>query len=120
MSAPYYLQQALLELVKAAPQKQRLAQAFSKWLVEIDGADLPAAARAEFAALRDELESVRPLPGETAVMATVRKMSAVEAERAAARIVAIAGTLLGDEALAPVRSTRDSIDTVVPLFAAEA
>jgi glutathione peroxidase-family protein len=37
MSASYYLQQALLELVKATPQKQRLVQAFSKYLVDEEG-----------------------------------------------------------------------------------
>ena len=123
MSASYYLQQALLELVKATPQKQRLVLAFSKFLVEIDGTELPTAARADLVSLCTDIESVHPLPGETAVQATVRKMSSAEAERCAARIVAIAGSLLGEQALGPSRPPRergDGSDTVIPLFAVEA
>lgn len=120
MSTAYYLQQALLELVKSTPQKQRLIAAFSKYLVEIDGTDLPPSVRPDFINLCGELEAMSPLPGETAVQATVRKMSMAEAEACAARVVSLVGALLGDDALAPATARHLDGDTVIPLFAVEA
>ncbi len=123
MSAPYFLRLALQELVKGTPQKQRLVAAFSNYLVEIDATELPSSVRAEFIALCAELEAVQPLPGESAVQATVRKLSAAEADRCAGRIVAVAAALFGEHAEAAPRHGRergDGDDTVIPLFAAEA
>ena len=89
----------------------------------MEGDDLPDAWREEFASICAELEMVRPLPGETAVQATVRKMSAEQADRCAARIVALV-TGYAREAAGmlprPTRDPRDRGDTVIPLFAAEA
>jgi len=117
------LQQALVELVGNPSLKQRLIAAYSKHLKHVDGEDLPDAWREEFAAICAELEMVRPLPGESAVQATVRKMSAEQADRCAARIVALVTGYARDAAdmvPRPAREPRERGDTVIPLFAAEA
>jgi hypothetical protein len=130
MSAWGKLHAATLELAKSAPIKQRLAIAFSKHLKQIDASELPAALRCEFLDLLRGLEAVRPLPGETPVQATVRKMSADDADLYAARIVVLFGevaragaTRVHEAATEEPRRERYSDDAanVVPLlYAAEA
>ena len=94
------LHAATLELAKATPIKQRLACAFSKHLQHVDAAELPAALRCEFHDLLRGLEAVRPMPGETPVQATVRKMSAEDADVYAARIVVLFGEVASRSNLA--------------------
>ena len=53
----------------------------------VDPAELPVPVRHSFEALCTELQSVRPLRGETAAQATIRKMSDHEAQAFAKRIV---------------------------------
>lgn len=132
MSACGKLHAATLELTKGTSLKHRLAVAFSKHLREIDASELPAALQEQFLEIRQGLESVRPLPGETAVQATVRKMSVDQANLVAARIVDLFGevarttvvtTLPRAAESAPLNGYRERSDTlhVVPhLYAAEA
>ena len=63
--------------------KQRLIQAYEDNLQGIECDDLPLAARQPYADLRAMLQTVSPLNGEGAVRATVRKMSANDAEQCA-------------------------------------
>ena len=123
MPVSHYLQQALIELVGNPSLKQRLIAAYSKHLQHVDADDLPEALRDDFAGLRAELEAVKPMPGESAVQATVRKMSAEQADRCAARVVSLV-TLYARETsgLTPraARESRERVDTVIPLFAVEA
>ena len=91
------LQAATVELAKGTALKQRLAVAFSSHLKELDPSELPLELRDECRAILDGLESVRPLRGESAVQATVRKMSAEQADEVARRIV----TLFAELALVP-------------------
>lgn len=118
------LHAATLELTKSSSLKQRLATAFSIFLKDLDADELPAELRAAFASLHSELEAVKPLPGETAVQATVRKMSGDQAEQFASRIVDLYGDLLRTSSSVtklPVREKREEAAPVVPLlFAAEA
>jgi len=130
MSAWGKLHAATLELAKATPIKQRLACAFSKHLKHIDAAQLPLALRCEFHDLLRGLEAVPPLPGETPVQATVRKMSAEDADLFAARIVVLFGEVARSSALRPVeadadeprreRYSDDALNVVPLLYAAEA
>jgi hypothetical protein len=106
---------AAVQLADASPVKHRLALAFSKYLADLDSADLPRAVRGEFEALRREMTRVPPLRGETSVVATVRKMSNDEAARNAQRIVRLLGAL-SDE----VAATRPRSGTVVQFYGAEA
>ena len=131
MSAWGKLHAATLELAKASPIKQRLAQAFSKHLKYIDAAELPGSLRCEFHDIVRGLEAIPGLPGETAVQATVRKMSAEDADLFAARIVVLFGevarasatrTAEAEPAAARLeRFAEESHSVVVPLlYAAEA
>lgn len=92
MGACSKLHEATLELTKSSSIKQRLARAFSS-LSDIEPTDLPSVLREQHAAILAALQAVKPLPGETAVQATVRKMSADEADDLAARIVELFATV---------------------------
>ena len=132
MSAWGTLHAATVELAKGTPLKQRLVVAFSMHLTGLDAGAVPAPLRGEFISLLEAFEAVTPLRGETAIQATVRKMSADEADRIASRIV----TLFGQVARASspraaehaATSTNQSFDyenpreeaAVLPLFALKA
>jgi hypothetical protein len=83
------LQAATVELTKGTALKQRLAVAFSSHLKELDPSELPLGLREECRAILEGLECVPPLRGESAVQATVRKMSAEQADDIARRIVTL-------------------------------
>jgi hypothetical protein len=62
-------------LASAGPIKHRLLEAYRSHLADLDEDDLPKEIRDEFSSLSTSMSRVRPLRGETAVQATVRKMS---------------------------------------------
>lgn len=93
MSACGRLLAATLELTKATPIKQRLIDTYSGHLTKIDLGDLPPALRLEARALLEAFAQVPPLRGESAVQATVRKLSSGESEALAARVVALYGQM---------------------------
>jgi hypothetical protein len=107
---------AVVELADSSPIKQRLVCAYSKFLGELDSAELPRGARGEFDSIRTELTRVTPCRGETAVAATVRKMSNEEATGCARRVVQLLNLAQTEVLVAPARSSR----AVVSLFSAEA
>ena len=114
------LHAALLELVKSNSIKHRLAAAFSAHLKDLDPAELPAELREQFCSLAAELESVRPLPGESAVQATVRKMSCDQADRCASRIVDLYREIANQPPSVTRLHGRDKREEAVPrLLAAE-
>lgn len=81
------LQNAILVLVQDGSVKDRLADAFTRYLGMLDPEQLPAEARLEFIALRTAMSRERPLPRESGARASARKMSADEAAMHAARVV---------------------------------
>ena len=87
------LHRATLELASQYSIKQRLTRAFSSHLQDLDPADLPAEVRGRFTDLAARMTRVPPLRGETAVSATVRKMSNDEAGECAQQIVDILAAL---------------------------
>jgi hypothetical protein len=91
VSAWNSLHSATLELVRSAPIKQRLIAAFRRHLTLITEDQLPPEARGSFAQIIRTLSGVKPLPGEDAVTASVRKMSIQEADDCAALVVEILG-----------------------------
>ena len=107
---------AAQELASSANIKQRLTAAFSKHLLELDPAELPKESRGEFQSIARQMTCVRPLRGETAVAATVRKMSVEEAGECAQRIVGLLGHFGGNRA--PSASARPR--PVVSLHSADA
>ncbi len=87
------LHKATLELAKSTALKQRLTDAFTRYLIDMPTHDIPGEVRQDFEALRQSMTRVRPQHGECPVAATVRKMSIGEADACAARVVALLDTL---------------------------
>jgi hypothetical protein len=87
------LEGAALSLARSGPIKERLADAYRNHLVLVNANELPAALRAEYRACRDALTRERPLRGEDAVRATVRKMSSQEADEVACCVVRLFAAL---------------------------
>lgn len=84
---------ATVVLASAGPIKNRLAEAFRGHLADLEADELPREIRDEFTSLSTSMCCVRPLRGETAIQATVRKMSDLEAGDCAVRIVGMLGVL---------------------------
>ncbi len=84
---------ATLELVRSAPIKQRLISAYRRHLADLPQEQLPGEVRRSFDEVRRCLSGVRPLRGEDAVAASVRKMSNQQADECAAMIVEIFGSI---------------------------
>jgi hypothetical protein len=104
---------AALELVRSTPIKQRLVAAYRRHLALLPEDQLPNEARESFDQVLRCLRGVRPLPGEDAVAASVRKMSNQQADECAALIVEIFGVMCRIN-FAPSRST-----TVVQLHSVD-
>jgi hypothetical protein len=81
------LHQAMVKLSQSGPIKDRLADAYTTFLSNIDASDIPERYRSEFIELHTALNRERPLPRESVVRASVRKMSSEEADRHAALVV---------------------------------
>lgn len=113
------LQQATVTLSQGGSIKERLAEAYSLHLIRVDAGDLPDHLRNEFSQLHAALHREPPLPRESAIRASIRKMSIADASRYAALVVQIFAAL--------ARSTTPAIAwrgaraaPVVALLAAEA
>lgn len=96
------LQQSLLILSREGSIKERLADAFSLHLSQLDIEQLPAELRLEFIALRTTMTRERPLPKESVARASARKLSTDEANRLAALVV----RLFAEQARMAPRSRR--------------
>jgi hypothetical protein len=92
-SAWEHLFAATAILASSGPIKQRLIDAYRTHLASIDQDELPKEIREEFCSVANCMSCVRPLRGETAEQATVRKMSDLEAGRIATRIVNMLGAI---------------------------
>ena len=97
------LQSATVCLAQSGTVKERLGQAFQRHLAALEPEDLPVALRAGFLELCVAMRSVKPLPRENPVTASIRKMSMEEASRHAVFVVRMLGTVaaLGESALPP-------------------
>jgi hypothetical protein len=87
-------------LASSGPIKHRLCEAYRTHLATLDAEELPKEIRDEFCSLSTCMSSVRPLRGETAVQATVRKMSDTEADGVAMRIVNMLGIIARNQTTA--------------------
>lgn len=92
-SAWEHLFAATVVLASSGPIKQRLVDAYRTHLATLDRDELPKEIRDEFCSLSNCMCSVRPMRGETAEQATVRKMSDLEAGEVATRIVNMLGAV---------------------------
>jgi len=109
------LHHAALELASPDTLKHRLIKAFSSHLEELDLDNLPADLRTDFKRLTGRLTAVQPLRGETAVSATVRKMSNEEARSCAQEILELMANLAEQRG----RSTPARSRQVLSLYSAE-
>jgi hypothetical protein len=90
--------------------KQRLIQAYEENLAVIDDHELPIVIRQSFADLRHMLSQVAPLNGEGRIRASVRKMSVLEADECAQKMLDIYADIIryadsGEESL-PLKSNK--------------
>jgi hypothetical protein len=93
MSAWEHFFAATSLLASNGPIKHRLCEAYRVHLANLDVEEVPKEIREEFCSLSNCMSSVPPLRGESAVQATVRKMSDMEAGGVAMRIVNMLGTI---------------------------
>lgn len=123
------LEGAVLSLARSGAIKDRLSDAYRNHLEHLDAGEFPEPWRAEFCACRDSLTRERPLRGEDAVRATVRKMSNEEAEAVAQCVVRLYGAWAratheepapGANGVLLVHEPRKGVPQVISLFAAEA
>ncbi len=114
------LQQATITLSQGGSIKDRLADAYAEHLIQIDVEDLPEPLRDEFTALCSAMRRERPQPRESAIRASVRKMSNEEAARHAAVVVKVfAGVARAGSAPITRRMRNPASAPIVSLFAAE-
>jgi hypothetical protein len=120
------LQQATMKLSQCGSIKDRLAEAYATHLVQVDINELPEHVRGEFGRLCEAMQRERPLPHETAIRASVRKMSNDEAQHYAALVVRLFATLARTGSAAIVvpgrRSARANANVapIARLFATDA
>jgi hypothetical protein len=102
---------ATVMLASAGTVKQRLVDAYSAYLSSLNREELPKEIRDDFSHLSDCLCCVRPQRGESAIQATVRKMSDNEAGRYASQIVSMLGVIArSQQAARPVLRAVNSGD----------
>jgi hypothetical protein len=113
------LQRAALRLSQEGTIKDRLADAYASHLIEVDAEDLPDEVRDDFAAMCEAMHRERPLPRESVIRASVRKMSNEEAGQHAALVVrAFASLARAEVGGVPMRRTvRKAPAPVVQMFA---
>jgi len=130
------LEGAALSLARSGPIKERLADAYRNHLALVNAEELPDALREEFRACHDALTHRRPLRGEDAVRATVRKMSNQEADDVACSVVRLFAALAREETALAMPEVLDGaltngsagarvklrkgVPQVIPLYGAEA
>ena len=112
------LESATLLLTRSIAIKDRLSGAWRQYLANLEPEDMPRELRLQFLELSSAMQRERPLRGEDAVRATIRKMSNEEAERHAAHIVRMFCRMTRQQELElPMPAVNGA--AVVQLFAAE-
>lgn len=113
---------AALMLARSGTVKERLQAAYRLQLADLDCEQLPIDVRKGFEELRSALTREKPMRGEDAVAATIRKLSSREADELAASLIEIFATYSRVQDIEPVRpaATTQQSAQVIPLFALEA
>jgi len=118
------LESATLQLARSGAIKDRLEGAWRQCLANLEADDVPHECRRQFIELTSQMQRERPLRGEDAVRATIRKMSNDEAERYAAISVRMFCRMTRQQelklSLPALPSLPGAGAAVVQLFAAEA
>jgi hypothetical protein len=114
------LESATLHLARSGAIKERLEWAWRQCLSRIEADDVPHDLRLHFLELSAQIQRERPLRGEDALRATIRKMSSEEAERHASQIVRMFCRMTRQHELELPMPAGTAASSVVQLFAAEA
>jgi hypothetical protein len=112
------LESATLHFARSGAIKERLEGAWRQCLANIEADDVPHELRLQFLELSAQIQRERPLRGEDAVRATIRKMSNEEAERLASLIVRMFCRMTRQQELELSMPTPANGGSVVQLFAA--
>jgi len=88
------LEGAALSLARSGTIKDRLIDAYRNHLALVNAEELPEGLREDFRACHEALTRERPLRGEDAVRATVRKMSSQEADEVACGVMRLFAALV--------------------------
>ena len=112
------LESATLLLARSGAIKDRLEGAWRQSLSRIEADDVPHELRLQFLELAAQIQRERPLRGEDAVRATIRKMSNEEAERHAGAIVRMFCRITRQQELELPLPMNNGNSAVVQLFAA--
>ncbi len=84
---------AALSLARSGSVKERLQRAYRQHLADLDASALPAEVRGDFLALGRALTREKPMRGEDAVSATIRKLSNAEVDDLAGSMIELYGYL---------------------------
>jgi hypothetical protein len=110
---------AVRTLTGDGPIKQRLVSAYKEHLEDLHEDQVPDSIRPKFDSLRQALTAVGPANGESAVHASVRKMSPVDAQRFATSILLMLSELVrvkgSGERLSFAKVNRPVIETESPI-----
>jgi hypothetical protein len=112
------LESATLHFARSGGIRERLEGAWRQWLSKIEPEDIPREMRLQFLDLSARIQRERPLRGEDALKATIRKMSNDEAEQHATVIVRMFCRMTRQQELELGLPAATSA-AVVQLFAAE-
>lgn len=121
------LRLALRELVGQSALKDRLRSA-AQYVMQMDAHDWPQAFQLEITDIRNLLQATRALRGETAVTATIRKLSLGDAEIIAKRLIDLSFNLMeampvpfkdsqASSKIAVAETIGDHDNNIIPLFA---
>ncbi len=111
---------AALSLARSGSIKDRLTDAYRNHLAFVEESELPSELVEEFRAVSRALNRERPLlRGEDTFRATVRKMSNVEADEAASRVVRMFGAMCGQPSIAARVKGPKSAPQVISLHPGE-
>src|SRR4030095_6815672 len=109
------LETATLHFARSGAIKERLESVWRQYLANIEVDDVPHELRLQFIELASPMQRERPLRGEDAVRATIRKMSNEEAERHASIIVRMFCRLTRQQELELPMPAGNGVAVVTPL-----
>jgi hypothetical protein len=120
-SALDLLQRATTTLAQGGSVKERLADSYARYLIQIDVDELPESVSDDFIALCAAMRREQPQPNESAIRASVRKMSNEEAARFAAKVVSMFAIAARNAGVMPVRrlARGTSSAPIVKLFSTD-
>jgi hypothetical protein len=113
------LEAAALSLAGPGPIKDRLCDAYSGHLADLDAGDMPLALQHDFDDMVHALHRFSALPGDDIIRASVRKLSNEDASRYATLVVRMYGMLASARQLAVMPRASRNVAPLATLLAAD-